>query len=138
MSLTRFHTAQEKTYEQALKEIKNGRKCSCWMWYIFPQIAGLGTSRMAQYYAIADLQEAIDYMKDEKLKNHLLEISSALLKLESSDPGEVFGYPDDRKLMSCMTLFEAVSPEQEVFQKVLDKFFDGKRDERTLQLIHQN
>ena len=92
----------------------------------------------ANNFPIADLQEAIDYMKDEKLKNHLLEISSALLKLESSDPGEVFGYPDDRKLMSCMTLFEAVSPEQEVFQKVLDKFFDGKRDERTLQLIHQN
>ena len=137
MSLERFYAAQEDSYGQALKEIKTGRKRSHWMWYIFPQIAGLGMSSTAQYYAIADLQEAKDYMADQVLSGRLLEISGALLDLETDDAHEVFGYRDDMKLRSSMTLFEAAAPEHEVFRKVLDKYFGGKRDERTLQLLEK-
>ena len=137
MSLERFYVAQEDSYGQALKEIKTGRKRSHWMWYIFPQIAGLGMSSMAQYYAIAGLEEAKEYMADQVLGGRLLEISGALLDLETDDAHEVFGYPDDMKLRSSMTLFEAAAPEQEVFRKVLDKYFGGKRDERTLQLLRK-
>ena len=137
MSLERFYAAQKDSYGQALKEIKNGRKRSHWMWYIFPQIAGLGMSSTAQYYAITDLQEAKKYMADNVLGGRLLEISGALLDLEKDDAHEVFGYPDDMKLRSSMTLFSAAAPEQEVFQKVLDKYFGGKQDERTLQLLKE-
>ena len=137
MSLERFYAAQKDSYGQALKEIKNGRKRSHWMWYIFPQIAGLGMSSTAQYYAITDLQEAKKYMADNVHGGRLLEISGALLDLETVDAHEVFGYPDDMKLRSSMTLFSAAAPEQEVFQKVLDKYFGGKQDERTLQLLKE-
>ena len=137
MSLERFYAAQKDSYGQALKEIKNGRKRSHWMWYIFPQIAGLGMSSTAQYYAITDLQEAKKYMADNVLGGRLLEISGALLDLETDDAHEVFGYPDDMQLRSSMTLFSAAAPEQEVFQKVLDKYFGGKQDERTLQLLKE-
>lgn len=137
MSLERFYAAQKDSYGQALKEIKNGRKRSHWMWYIFPQIAGLGMSSTAQYYAITDLQEAKKYMADNVLGGRLLEISGALLDLETDDAHEVFGYPDGMKLRSSMTLFSAAAPEQEVFQKVLDKYFGGKQDERTLQLLKE-
>ena len=135
--LQRFTEAQKKDFDTALSEIRSGHKRSHWMWYIFPQIAGLGMSSTAQYYAIADLQEAKDYMADQVLGGRLLEISGALLDLETDDAHEVFGYPDDMKLRSSMTLFEAAAPEQEVFRKVLDKYFGGKRDERTLQLLRK-
>ena len=137
MSLERFYAAQKDSYGPALQEIKNGRKRSQWMWYIFPQIAGLGMSSTAQYDAITDLQEAKKYMADNVLGGRLLEISGALLDLETDDAHEVFGYPDDMKLRSSMTLFSAAAPEQEVFQKVLDKYFGGKQDERTLQLLKE-
>lgn len=135
MSLKRFHEAQKYSYETALNEIKNGRKCSCWMWYIFPQVAGLGMSSTAQYYAIANLQEAVDYMSDPVLRERLLEISGALLALETNNANQVFGFPDNFKLQSSMTLFAAAAPEQAVFKQVLEKFFGGEQDRQTLRLI---
>ena len=132
--LSRFHQAQRRDYDAAMAEIRDGRKRSQWIWYIFPQIAGLGFSSTSQYYAIRDLDEARAYLEDETLRAHLLEISRALLELDSSDPSEVMGYPDDLKLKSSMTLFELAEPECPVFGAVLDKFFGGRRDERTVAL----
>lgn len=133
--LDRFIKAQERDYEAALKEIRQGRKRSHWIWYIFPQIAGLGLSSTSQYYAIGSMEEAEAYMENTYLKGHLLEISEALLSLESSDPGQVMGYPDDLKLCSSMTLFAEAAPEEPVFQAVLDKYFGGKKDQRTLDIL---
>ena len=133
--LSRFLKAQETDYKRALSEIRSGHKRSHWIWYIFPQIAGLGFSSTAQYYAIKDRQEAEEYLKNDLLRDRLVEISAALLQLESNDAGEVMGYPDDLKLRSSMTLFHEVAPETEVFQKVLDKFFEGKPDQRTIKLL---
>lgn len=134
--LSRFVKAQEQDYATALAEIKSGRKRSHWMWYIFPQIAGLGFSSTAQYYAIKNLGEAVAYLQNELLGSRLTEICSALLALSSNNASEIFGYPDDMKLRSSMTLFEAASCSTEnIFAQVLDKFFAGKRDERTLEII---
>ena len=121
--LSRFHQAQKYDYDIALQEIKNGRKESHWMWYIFPQIQGLGYSSTAQYYAISDMAEAKAYLKDNVLRCRLVEISQALLDLPANDAMEVFGVPDNMKLRSSMTLFSMAAPEISVFQKVLDKFF---------------
>ena len=109
--LSRFHKAQQGSYETALAEIRSGRKCSHWIWYIFPQIQGLGFSSTAQYYAIENLEEAKAYLADPVLRERLLEISNALLALDSCDPSEVMGYPDDLKLRSSMTLFSLAEPE---------------------------
>ena len=133
--LDRFAKAQEQDYETALKEIRQGRKRSHWIWYIFPQIAGLGLSSISQYYAIASMEEAKAYMENAYLRGHLLEISKALLALDSSDPGRVMGYPDDLKLRSSMTLFAEAAPEEPVFQEVLDKYFGGEKDQRTLDIL---
>lgn len=130
--LSRFLKAQENTYETALMEINAGRKRSHWMWYIFPQIQGLGFSSTAQYYAIENLEEAAAYIAHPVLGARLIEISKALLKLDENDPRLVMGYPDDLKLRSCMTLFQIAAPDQPVFGQVLDKYFDGKPDGRTL------
>ena len=113
--LSRFLKAQEQDYEQALREIRSGRKRSHWMWYIFPQIQGLGFSPTAQYYAIRDLQEARDYLAHPVLGTRLKEISSALLDLNGLSASEIFGYPDD-------------------FLEVLEKYYDGKPDARTVEL----
>lgn len=133
-TLKRFLTAQERSYATALAEIKAGRKRSHWMWYIFPQIAGLGMSSTAQYYSIQDRLEAEEYMAHPVLGTRLLEISRALLALESCDASAVMGYPDDLKLRSCMTLFAQVSDDP-VFEAVLDKFYGGSPDPRTLALL---
>lgn len=133
-TLNRFLTAQERSYAAALAEIKAGRKRTHWMWYIFPQIAGLGMSSTAQYYSIQDRLEAEEYMAHPVLGARLLEISRALLTLESNDATAVMGYPDDLKLRSCMTLFAQVSDDP-VFEAVLDKFFGGHPDSRTLALL---
>ena len=133
--LDKFVTAQERDYSTALREIQNGRKRSHWIWYIFPQLQGLGFSQTAQYYGIRDLEQARDYMAHPVLGAHLVEISEALLALESSNPGAVMGYPDDLKLCSSMTLFELAAPDQPVFGKVLDKFYGGRRDPLTLRLL---
>ena len=135
--LNRFLQAQERTYETALAEIRAGRKRSHWIWYIFPQIRGLGFSTMAQKYAIRDLEEAKAYMEEPVLRRRLLEISSALLGLESRDPLAVMGSPDDLKLRSSMTLFAAAAPEEAVFRDVLNAFYGGKADRRTLKILQQ-
>lgn len=122
-------------YETALSEIKAGRKHSHWIWYIFPQIHGLGMSRTSEIYSIESLEEAKEYMGNVLLKSHMLEICNVLLELDESDPTKVMGYPDDLKLRSSMTLFTEATPEYDVFQKVLDKFYDGEKDERTLEVL---
>ena len=133
--LERFRAAQRGSYESALREIKNGRKNGHWMWYIFPQLSGLGMSATSLYYGISGLAEARAYMADPLLGPRLIEISSALLELETDRPQDVFWYPDDMKLRSCMTLFAAAAPDCDVFGRVLEKFFRGAPDEITLSLL---
>ena len=132
--LERFVQAQADSYARALREIKSGRKTSHWMWYIFPQLSGLGHSQTARYYAIRDRAEAEAYLDHPVLGKRLLEISSELLKLESSDATAVMGWPDDLKLKSSMTLFSLVSREP-VFRQVLEKYFRGEEDAYTVQAI---
>ena len=134
--LNRFIEAQEKVYEKALEEIKNGHKRSHWIWYIFPQIQGLGFSSTSKFYAIADTTEARAYIENDLLRERLIEISESLLKLDTHNATEVMGTPDDLKLHSSMTLFKIVAPEYDVFEKVLDKFFDGKLDPLTLEMLN--
>ena len=133
--LDRFVRAQAGDYAAALEEIRQGRKRSHWMWYVFPQLQGLGFSSTAQYYGLRDLEEAKDYMEHPLLGPRLVEISEALLSLETDDPSAVLGYPDDLKLRSCMTLFELAAPEQPVFARVLEKFYSGRRDGLTISLL---
>ncbi|MDO5346779.1 MAG: DUF1810 domain-containing protein [Lachnospiraceae bacterium] len=133
--LERFLIAQQTYYRTALQEIKSGQKRSCWMWFTFPQIAGLGYSEIARYYAIKDLCEAKAYMEDYTLSSNLVEISQALLEVESNDATAVMGWPDDLKLKSSMALFAVTKPECGVFQKVLDKFFYGEKDQKTLKIL---
>lgn len=133
--LSRFLKAQERDFETALSEIKAGHKRSHWIWYIFPQVKGLGFSSTSEYYGIDGLSEAKAYMENEILRRRLITISEALLSLDSSDAGDVMGYPDDLKLRSSMTLFSEAAPEEKVFQQVLDKFFGGEKDRQTLKLI---
>ena len=135
MTLERFLKAQELDYDIALSEMRAERKRSHWMWYIFPQIKGLGFSSTAQYYAIQSKQEAEEYLAHPVLGKRLLEISEALLENKSSDASKVMGYPDDMKLKSSMTLFYLVSGD-DIFKKVLDKFFDGKIDKKTEELLY--
>lgn len=132
--LERFLTAQERSYKTALREIKNGRKETHWMWYIFPQLEGLGHSSTAVYYSIKGREEAEEYIKHPLLGSRLIEISNALLSLESSDPYQVMGYPDNRKLNSSMTLFYIVSGNP-VFKKVIDKFYNGQLDGFTVEKL---
>lgn len=133
--LDRFIRAQEYNYSDALKEIKNGRKISHWMWYVFPQIKGLGKSDTAKWYAIKDLQEAKDYLNNEILSNRLEQICKALLDLDCNDAYKIFGSPDDMKLKSSMTLFEIAAPDNKIFKRVLDKYFNGERDQKTIEII---
>ncbi len=135
LHLNRFINAHLRDYPNALSEIKIGRKQSHWMWYIFPQIAGLGMTEISNYYSIQDIEEAKAYMEEPLLRSHLLEISEALLELETNDANRVFGYPDDMKLKSSMTLFLEACPQEKVFQKVLDKFFHGMKDQKTVNLL---
>lgn len=135
MGLERFKKAQENDYSIALNEIKSGRKRSHWMWYIFPQVAGLGMTETSRHYAIKDMREATDYLLDTELGLRLVTICNALLKLETNDPYAIFGSPDDLKLKSSMTLFDAVPATFPVFSEVLDKFYAGERDLRTLELL---
>ena len=134
MSVERFVDAQKEDYDMAFREISNGKKRNHYMWYIFPQIKGLGRSSTANYYGIDDLEEAREYMENEYLRNNLIAISKELLKLETNDPVEIFGHTDSKKLRSSMTLFELVS-ESDVFPLVLEKYFDGKRDQSTIELV---
>lgn len=131
----RFLYAQELTYDKALDEVRNGKKESHWMWFIFPQIIGLGVSETAMLYSISGIGEAKLYLEHEILGPRLVEITKEVLSLETDDPVEVFGEVDALKLNSSMTLFDYVSDDENVFKEVIDKFYDGQKDEKTLQLI---
>ncbi len=132
--LKHFLDAQENDFERALAEIKRGRKQSHWMWYIFPQIAGLGSSETSRFYAVKDRAEAELYLAHPVLGARLVEISEALLEIEGKTANQIFGSPDDAKLKSCMTLFGSLENAHPVFQRVLDKYFNGIKDRRTLDL----
>ncbi len=133
--LGRFQQAQEDDYEPALSEITNGRKRSHWMWYIFPQIDGLGSSPTARHYAIKSLDEARAYLAHPVLGPRLLECAEAVVRVEGRSAREIFGSPDDLKLRSSATLFACVSPPGSVFDRLLAKYYQGRRDDRTLQLL---
>ncbi|MFV5692943.1 DUF1810 domain-containing protein [Flavobacterium sp. LT1R49] len=135
--LLRFLDAQNQVYLKALAEIKNGKKDTHWMWYIFPQIKGLGSSETAQYYGIKDLNEATAYLQHPILGKHLIEISEEVSNLNGKTASEIFGTPDDMKLRSCMTLFANVKNADPVFQKVLEKYFNGLPDQLTLELLNR-
>ena len=135
--LKRFLEAQENDYARALAEIKTGSKRSHWMWYIFPQIAGLGFSSTSKFYAIENRTEAESYLAHPNLGARLVEISNALLEIEEKTASQIFGSPDDLKLKSSMTLFGALEETNPVFRKVLDKYFDGEEDRRTLELLDE-
>ena len=133
--LDRFLDAQRGDYAAALAEVRRGRKTSHWMWYIFPQIAGLGQSSTARYYSIRDLEEAREYYAHPVLGQRLREISGALLELRGSDPVAVFGGIDSMKLKSSMTLFAVAAPDDPLFQQVLDKYYGGEQDTLTLRIL---
>jgi len=133
--LSRFTSAQAGVYDQALAELKAGRKRSHWMWFVFPQIAGLGSSPTARRYAIASLAEARAYLADPVLGPRLIESATALLAVEGRTAEEILGYPDDLKLRSSMTLFARAAPQSKVFQEVLDRYYDGKPDPQTLNKV---
>lgn len=141
--LQKFINAQDygysfgETYQTALSEMKHGEKLTHWIWYVFPQIQGLGRSGTTALFSIKDLNEAKDYYAHPILGARLKEITETLLDIETDDPMAVFGYPDAFKLRSCMTLFKHAAPEQELFQKVLDKFCRGNEDEKTLEILGQ-
>ena len=134
-SLQRFIDAQEKDYETALAEISQGRKRSHWIWYIFPQIQGLGFSETSKFYAIKNIEEAAEYLKHPVLGERLIRICHALIKNPGDDANKIFGSPDDMKLKSSMTLFAELPGTDPVFQKVLDKFFNGTRDSKTIEIL---
>ncbi len=133
--LDRFVQSQQGEYDQALSEIKSGQKRSHWMWYIFPQFEGLGTRPMARRYAIKSVAEATAYLRHPVLGPRLAECAEAALGVEGRSAGEIFGFPDDMKLRSCATLFACVSPGGSVFQRVLDRYFQGQPDRQTLGLL---
>jgi uncharacterized protein (DUF1810 family) len=133
--LNRFVQAQQDVYEHALSEIRSGRKRSHWMWYIFPQYDGLGSSVISKRYAIKSRAEAEAFLRHPVLGPRLWECAEAALAVEARSAFEVFGSPDDRKLQSCATLFAYVSPSGSVFDRLLDKYFRGERDHKTLHLL---
>jgi uncharacterized protein (DUF1810 family) len=135
--LERFVTAQDSagTYDTALQELRRGRKQSHWMWFVFPQVAGLGRSATARHYALADLSEAVAYLAHPVLGPRLRESARVLSELSTRDPVQVLGPVDAQKLRSSMTLFQRAAPEEEVFAQVLDRFFGGEPDDATLGLI---
>ena len=135
MSLQRFIDAQKNDFEIALSEIKSGRKRSHWMWYIFPQIHSLGFSETSKFYSIKSLGEAREYLHHPVLGKRLIEISKALLDLPSDNAHAIFGSPDDVKLKSSMTLFASLPETDPVFESILEKFFYGEKDEKTLAII---
>jgi len=133
--LDRFVEAQRANYQDALAEIQAGRKRSHWMWYVFPQIKGLGFSEMAKFYAIDTIKEAEDYLAHPVLGKRLIEMAEVLLDLKENNAKLIFGSPDDMKLKSSLTLFLNLSGANPIFSKVLDKYFGGAQDTETLRII---
>ena len=140
--LEKFLIMHQKDYNKALNEIKQGQKRTHWIWYILPILKGLRESKTAIYYGIKDLNEATDYLKNDILKDHLIEMCNALINLGNVDISDVMGYIDDVKLQQCMTLFNKVEKEKNidcgnVFQKVLEQFYEGKEDQKTLEILEK-
>lgn len=136
-NLKRFLDAQDKSFDTALTELRAGRKRSHWMWYIFPQIQGLGPSEMSRRYAIRDLDEARAYLADPVLSKRLIDLCNELLKLGNLTANQIFGYPDDMKLQSSMTLFAEANKGDNVFLSVLKKYYGGAKDPVTLQILNE-
>ena len=130
-NLERFVNAQENSYQIALGEIQNGQKRSHWMWFIFPQIDGLGASPISKKYSIKNQQEAQNYLNHNILGKRLIEITSVLMKVKKKSARSIFGYPDNLKLQSSMTLFKKIQPENKLFSDVLVKYFNGDVCEHT-------
>lgn len=133
--MEKFITAQDKVYTDVIRELKNHKKESHWMWYIFPQIDGLGSSPTAGHYAIKDRNQAIEYLENPILRSRLFECTQLMLDIDNKSAYDVLGFPDDLKLKSSMTLFASISPQDSVFHKVIDKFFNGQMDQKTLDLL---
>lgn len=136
-NLARFTEAQEGDYENALAEIRAGRKRSHWMWYVFPQFNGLGSSPTSIEYAIKSREEAKQYLAHPVLGRRLVECAEAVLQIRGRSAHEIFGSPDDMKLRSSATLFASVSPDGSAFHQIIDKYFDGRPDDRTIQLLNR-
>jgi uncharacterized protein (DUF1810 family) len=137
-NLSRFVEAQTHDYDQALSEIRAGRKQSHWMWYVFPQFQGLGSSPTSRHFAITSAAEAGAYLAHPTLGSRLLECAEAVLRIQGRSALEIFGSPDDMKLRSCATLFAAVSSGESPFQRIIEKYFQGERDKRTIQLLESS
>ena len=135
LGLHRFLDGQQSTYAQALSELRAGRKRSHWMWFIFPQFDGLAFSSTSKHYSIKSEAEAAAYLEHPVLGPRLRECAEAVLQVEGRTAHDIFGSPDDAKLRSCATLFAAVSPPGSVFERLLEQYFAGERDEKTLQLL---
>lgn len=135
MDLSRFLDAQQPVYSKVVAELKAGSKASHWMWFIFPQIDGLGMSAMAKRYAIGNLEEARAYLADPVLGARLKECVNLLLQVQGRSAAEIMGAPDDIKLRSCATLFREASAADSIFQRLLDKYFEGDPDPATLKLL---
>lgn len=133
--LERFVEAQEPVYEQVCKELREGRKRSHWIWFIFPQLRGLGSSPTSQLFAIRSRAEAAAYLRHAVLGTRLRECTALVNAVEGRGIGEIFGFPDDLKFRSSMTLFAEVAPEEPLFRQALEKYFRGEPDERTLDLM---
>ena len=131
----RFLKAQSHSYRTALEEVKDGSKESHWIWYIFPQMKGLGMSYTADLYGIANIEEAREYLQNETLKERLIEISTALLNVEGRTARDIFGGLDAIKVRSSMTLFHLADPEEQVFKDVLKKYYNNELDDKTLKII---
>lgn len=136
-NLQRFIKEQQRDYTTAYVEVSQGKKRSHWMWYIFPQIVGLGMTATSHKYSIKSIDEAKAYLDHPYLGKNLINISKVLLSLDENDPYKIFGSPDYLKLCSSMTLFAEAAPEEEVFQKVIEKYYGGKKDERTLAILEE-
>lgn len=134
-NLNRFLDAQAINAADAQAELQRGKKQTHWMWYVFPQIAGLGFSETAKFYAITDKTEAIQYLQHPVLGKRLIDLSTLLLGIDGKTANQIFGSPDDMKLKSCMTLFGSLPDADPVFQAVLDKYFNGEQDQKTVQLL---
>jgi uncharacterized protein (DUF1810 family) len=133
--LERFVTAQKADYDQALSELRAGRKRSHWMWYVFPQFAGLGKSEIAHFYAIKSIEEAKAYLMHPLLGPRLTECCEALLAIEGRTANEILGFPDDLKLCSSAPLFDKVAGPESPFQRIIARYFDGRPDPHTFELL---
>lgn len=135
--MNRFLKAHEQHYDTALREVRSGQKRTCWMWFMFPQVIGLGFSKESIYYAIESYEQAEAYLENETLRDHYVAICEAICVLETDDIEEIFPYPDNLKLHSSLTLFLDIDPDMDAPKEVLDRFFYGKKDKKTLAILEE-